>query len=165
MALGEIVHTVSIEAWIEAALSEPDDEVSGIELYELTASPAGAIGIGLLEASCGLLDTVRGAVRSHGIKPGSLIPYLKFRLPETRDLPEWNSTFWGDIRGDNACVELNKRGEVFYWGVWESHHETVQLPIADFPQYTAIFRQHKGNYDGKPWKKFGNEIYVFAQPA
>ena len=48
-------------------------------------------------------------------------------------------------------MELTKKGSVFYWGVCESHHETVQVPITAGERFTAIFRRYKGFYDGEPW--------------
>jgi len=53
-------------------------------------------------------------------------------------------------------------GSVFYSGVWESHHKTVEIPVDARTRYTAIFRSCKGFYDGEAWDEYENEIYVFA---
>jgi hypothetical protein len=92
------------------------------------------------------------------------IPYVRFHLPSTKKLKKWNPGIWDTICGDRARVELTNDGQIFYGPVWESHHETLTLPLTAWPQYKAIFRRSKGFYDGEPWDKFKNEIFVFADP-
>lgn len=163
--MDETIQTVSVGTWITGALTGPDRGFQGIEFYELSDAPVSMVGLALLEASCALLDTVRAAVRGCGAESGTLIPYIKFRLADSEKLLEWTAEIWGAIRGDRACLELTFDGRVFYWGVWESHHQTLSLPTDAGSRYVAIFRRHKGFYDGEPWEQYDNEIFVFARPT
>ena len=90
------------------------------------------------------------------------LPYVKFRLESTDALKAWDPAIWAEIDGDRACIEISKDGNAFYWGAWESHHETVAIPASGCEAYKAIFRRYKGFYDGEPWDQYANEIYVFA---
>jgi hypothetical protein len=153
----------SLESFIAAVLADPDDEV-GISLHELANSPKGS-GPAMLAEACVLLDEVGRGVAAGDAGPDKAIVYLKFRLPGSKDLMVWDERIWNRLNADGASIEVSKRGEAFYWGVWESHHETVRLPLDAYSHLQAIFRRHKGSYDGKPWRKYDNEIFVFAPPA
>lgn len=161
----EVPRTVALDCWIKDALKDRGKNGHfGIEFYELTDGPIAARGLALLRPSCKLLDAVRADIGSHGVASAEVIPYVNFRLPSTARLLEWRPNMWGDISGGDARIELTWNGALFYWGVFESYHKTVEVPVDTGSHYAAIFHCHRGFYENEPWAEYENEIYIFAPP-
>lgn len=135
----------------------------GAEFFELTNAPSQARGISLLDASCAMLEHVAVMMRESKDDANDLIPYVNFKLPDTPDLASWRADMWDALSGDAAWLIVDTN--VFGWSEWESHHQTMRLPIDDYPRYHAIFRRFKGVTDGRPWDEYSNELYLFALPG
>lgn len=156
--------TIALDIWVRRAIADTEGPFTGIEFYELSDAPISSSGLALLDTSCALLTGVHEAMRGLNALSEARIPYVKFYLPATKKLSKWTPRIWGRLCGDRAALEIANDGHVFYGPVWESHHETLVLPLTAWPQYKAIFRRFKGFYDGEPWDDFMNEIYVFSDP-
>ena len=140
-----------LQTWADLSL-EGKDRSYGIEFYELLGALTTKKGRPLVVAACALLDEVRKAIVKKGRNPEHVVPYVKLRLPSTDMLLSWSAELGAKLSGESAAVEIVNDGCVFYWGVWESHHETIS--IVDDPKYRAIFRRHKGFYNSRPWDRY-----------
>lgn len=148
---------IPVETWFEDSLAD-DSEWLGIEFWETSDAPVGNGGVELISASCVQLEKLCDYLCERGYDLDRVIPYVRFRLPDSDELLSWTPAVWQQISAKNAAFEIVKDGAVFYWGVFESHHET--LPVPGNSSFCAIFRRSKGFDDGEPWSAFQNELLI-----
>lgn len=154
---------LTLKAWLDAVVANARGVFDGVSFWELTETRLADPQLASLTVATSLLERVESLLPGLGAETSEWLPFLKIPVGRAESLSIVRAeelSFPADLGDASLCID--KSGQLFFWGSWESYQSTRLLVKEGFPDYRLMWHSSINDREREfSWETYNNSIFIF----